>query len=301
MSRRILVRILSILTGITIISGIGFAPAYAAAPKSPDWVTTPEGLVHSSCVHTIPHGATFDQNSNSVVLASGVKEQPFPQCSYSPLLAPGHAETTGAPSAPGAATTWEADSWWNSPQWLTGIVSTFVVPRAPSVDGSEDFFFSSLQSSGNFAIVQTVLRWEENQWYIASEYYWGGNDVRGNYVAVSPGDSISTTVGTDNCSSGGDCSWFIDGTDIRTGQETSLNINAGQPFISAQGGVMELAGSPACDQLPASGNIDFRGIHVYGSSHQTMSPGWTVSNNGNNKGYCGVYVDTSATETYMPW
>lgn len=276
--------------------------AYAAALKSPDWVTTPEGLVNKSCEHTVPPGATFDQNENRVVLASGVKEPAFQRCAYSPLLAPGQGETAKAPSAASFTPGWQAYSWWNSPQWLTGIVSTFEVPKAPSVGGTEDFFFSSLQSSGNFAIVQAVLRWERNQWYIQSEYYWGGKDVRGNMVAVAPGDTISTVVGAGGCSSGGDCSWYIDGTDLVTNQVSSLNINAAQPFISAQGGVMELPDNPtACNQLPASGNIDFDGIYVYGSSHQTMSPSWGVSNNGNNKGYCGVYVDTSATETYMPW
>ncbi|MFI9275698.1 hypothetical protein ACIGXM_34080 [Kitasatospora sp. NPDC052896] len=80
-----------------------------------------------------------------------------------------------------------------------------------------------------------------------------------------------------------------------------LSINAGQSFTSAQGGIMEFYGMKGCNQLPASGNIDFAGISICGSNHQQVTPSWTVNHNGNNKGYCGVHVDTSATQTYMPW
>jgi hypothetical protein len=108
-------------------------------------------------------------------------------------------------------------------------------------------------------------------------------------------------VGASGCQSNGNCSWYIDGTDLRTNQVSSLNINAGQSFTSAQGGVMELYDMSGCNQLPASGSIDFVGISVYGDNHQQVTPSWGVDHNGNSKGYCGVYVDTSATQTYMPW
>ena len=276
--------------------------AYAAALKSPDWVKTPDGLMWKSCVHALPKGARLD--GDRAVLASGVKQAPFGACPHAHIPVPGQAATAKPASAqPPSTNGWQAYSWWSAPQWLTGIYSTYTVPKAPAAGGSTDYFFSSLEDSNGGAIVQPVLTWGGSSWFIQSWYVWDDNNksVTGSAVSVAPGDTIYTGVEAAPCSSNGNCTWDIYAWDSRTGGETSLQINAGQPFISAQGGVMEVYGVNGCNQLPANGSMDFTDISIYGSSFQQVTPSWSVSNNGNDKGYCGVYVDTSAVQTYMPW
>lgn len=280
--------------------------AYQAALKSPDWVRTPEGLENKSCVQTIPAGATFDQPTNSILLASGAKEKAAAPCAYPQLTPTGQVPVTGA-SSPAASFSygWQAYSYWNSPNWLEGVNSTYTVPSAPSVGGTYDYFFSSLQGAGP-SIVQVVLEWDQNQWNVLDEYNWNGGDKRSpTTIPVAPGDKILTTVLASNCQTNGNCTWSLDGTDERTGQSADLSINAGQPFTQADGGVMELpqqsGTSVACDQLPASGSMDFKAITIFGATGNPVTPSWSVTHNGNNKGWCGVYVDTSATETYIPW
>jgi hypothetical protein len=279
--------------------------AFAAALKSPDWVKTPEGLMWKSCVHALPKGARLDRDT--VVLASGVKQAPIGACSHANIPIPGQAATAKVAPAPTPTTSgWLADSWWTAPQWLSGIYSTYTVPKAPAAGGSTDYFFSSLEDpnpGAALSILQPVLTWGGSSWFIQSWYVWANNtkSVTGPAVAVAPGDTIYTGVEAAPCSSGGDCTWDVYAQDSRTGGETTLSINAGQPFTAAQGGVMEVYGVNGCNQLPANGNMDFTSISVYGSSYQHVTPSWSVNHTGNSKGYCGVYVDTSATQTYIPW
>jgi hypothetical protein len=272
--------------------------AYKAALASPDWVSTPDGLMYKTCVHQLPPGARVD--GNSIVLASGVRQPPFARCPHPRLVPPAAATAGKAPVKPSASTGWLADSWWQAPQWLSGITSNYTVPSNPSVNGALNYFFSSLDNPINASIVQPVLIWGGTSWVLQSWYLWNynANSVKGPTTPAATGDTITASVRSSSCQSNGDCTWQIITKDNRTGGQSTLPVNAGQNYTAAQGGVFEVTNAKGCNMLPSNGSVYFSNIKVYGSNGGQVTPSFASEIRDQE---CSMYVDTSATATYIPW
>ncbi|WP_194897679.1 hypothetical protein [Catenulispora pinisilvae] len=279
--------------------------AYAAALRSPDWVKTPDGLMYKTCVHTLPAGASM--HGDSEVLASGVKLAPFKPCPHPRLVTPAQAAAQSAAAKravakPAFSTNgWLQASWWNAPNYLTGITSTYTVPSPPTTDGATNFFFSSLEPSAGDSIVQPVLTWGngESDYYLTSWYVTGSNSETGQNVATAPGDTVTASVRASGCASDGTgCTWDIITQDNQSGQQSTLSVTTDESYTSAQGGTFESYGANGCDYFPSNGGINFSDIAVYDNNNAQTSPSFSdfVADQ-----ECNMSLNIDATSTTFNW
>jgi hypothetical protein len=155
---------------------------------------------------------------------------------------------------------------------LSFLAATWVVPETPAAgnDGQTLFFFNGLEGLPTVeSILQPVLAYENGQWFAQS---WNccatGTTFNADTIPVSPGDVIVGTVTGTNCDSGsGLCdNWSIETYDQNTGQSSVLNTSAwgvAENWVFA--GVLEVYGVGSCQDLSASGQIDFANL-----SYQTV-------------------------------
>jgi len=222
-----------------------------------EYVVTPFGYMHPSCVVHVRQGERVGQNA--LHHADGTVED-VPVCLYPRYKAKGEVvESTAlaAPKPPSISWDWvEAVTDFYSSN-LGKQSSTWVVPSAPtSQEGQIDFFFPGI---GN--IMQPVLGWNNdfrNAWSIAS-WVCCSPAAESTAIQVSPGDLISGTT-TQTCSWGtSSCgSWIVSMTDVTTGQTTTLGAEPTQGDQSeAVGGVLEVYNILQCSDYPPDGETVF--------------------------------------------
>ena len=222
-----------------------------------EYVVTPFGYMHPSCVVHVRKGERVGQN----VLhhADGTVEN-VPVCQYPRYKAKGEVvEPTAlvAPPPPTISWDWVEDVTDFYSSNLGKQSSTWVVPSAPtSHDGQVDYFFPGI---GN--IMQPVLGWGADYptgWGIAS-WVCCSPAAESAAIQVSPGDLISGTT-TQTCSSGSSScnSWIVSMTDVTTGQTTTLGAEPTQGDQNeAVGGVLEVYNIAQCSDYPPDGQIVF--------------------------------------------
>ena len=253
------------------------ASAHRPASVPADYVVTPFGYFHPSCVQEIKPGEKLLADGRVQAENGGVR--PGANCRHPRYNARGEAVTAGsAPRPAAAASTQDAVNGWVEDTDLvtssaySGINASWAVPAAPaSNDGQVVYFFPGLQDSNNVqSILQPVLGWNafgDSAWTIAS---WNCcRDGAVNYSTpqtVNSGDQIVGTV-QNNCAAGAaTCStWNINTKDVTLNVSSALNrtSNYGQTFNWAFGGVLEVYGVASCDDYPQDGAISFNNIQLF--------------------------------------
>jgi hypothetical protein len=234
-------------------------------------------LIHRSCLHEVPNGASFDDKDQ--VTASGLRIKDIPPCSYPE-------GATAARAVSPAVNGWVVASiatpvnGWNYSQ-ITEIAGTWTVPAKPARSGAVIFMFNALQDNTSTVIMQPVLqygnngRFGGNKWVLASWY--GGPMFEGNYfhsspIDVSPGEVIEglvhvTVTGNIDCDASGVCDgWTIRGTvNGDTSRRSTIFATSSQPMSMAVAGALELYNVTNCNQLPSgSGGVTtFSDVRVY--------------------------------------
>jgi hypothetical protein len=260
--------------------------ASAASLEVPDseFVSTPVGQFHRSCVHTVADGATVEA-SGRVTLRSGETTQ-LPACGFQPrddrrtslalnqrVASPGHAHADAmGPTVNGWA---EADVGFaptngSGFSWFNELDGTWTVPAAPKQYTQQTIYlFPSLESSSN-EIIQPVLQYGPSpdgggqNWAIAVWYVIGSNTVAVSpLTAVSVGDTIEGFMSAHDCTSDGVCSWALSVWDGSRGN--ALNVMPSGVFDYAQKGVLETYGVTNCNKLPTEGDTgaSFTNVHAY--------------------------------------
>jgi hypothetical protein len=298
----------------------------AVGPNRPanvpsDYVITPFGYFHPSCVRQARQGETVLADGR-LRFADGSEETTAPVCGF-PRYSP-----TGAPLVEGLSNpdplsiSW---SWIESGQVATSttydaVLATWTVPQTPtSNDGQTLFFFPALTHNhltppSEEPIIQPVLGWNDGQnagpWNIAS---WNccpaGMTWNSTPVTVNPGDQIQGTV-MSACGAAlvTACSKYtITTEDVTTGQSTTLNVSfpSLENFVWAQSGVLEVYSIYQCSDFPPDGSITFSNVALFDNHFRRItSPGWAPElfvTQGQTTPWCnyGVTVtDTTATLTY---
>jgi hypothetical protein len=221
----------------------------------PEYVVTPFGYMHPSCVTHVGQGERVGHNM--LQHADGTMEN-IPACQYPRYKAKGEVvepTSTEAPKPPEISWDWvEAVTDFYSTN-LGQESSTWVVPPAPtSHDGQTDYFFPGI---GN--IMQPVMGWGADfptNWGIAS-WVCCSPAAESTAIQVNPGDLISGTI-TQNCSLGSSScdSWKVVTTDVTTGQSTTLGAEPTQgDQYEAVGGVLEVYSIAQCSDYPPDGEI----------------------------------------------
>jgi hypothetical protein len=287
-----------------------------------DYVITPFGYFHPSCVQQAKPGETVLADGR-LRLADGTEESNARVCSFPRYSPKGELVAEGSANPEPLAISWD---WIEAGQVATnttynGITAAWTVPQTPTTDdGQTLFFFASLSHLNNTPpheepIIQPVLGWNDGQdgvgpWNIAS---WNccpaGMAWNSTPVTVNPGDRIQGTV----LSACGNIplqvcpKWNITTQDVTAGGSTTLSITYPSllSFVWAQSGVLEVYGIYQCSDFPPDGSITFSNVALYDNDfRRVQQPAWSPMlfvTQGQTTPWCnyGVTVtDTTATLTY---
>jgi hypothetical protein len=277
----------SIAVIVVLFCAPSFAETTRPAGVPADFVITPFGYFHPSCVHALAEGQTLLPDG-SVRLADG-SLQAKKACNYA------HYTATGAIVSPEAKAASHLDPTING--WLEyistttsdsygKIMSTWTVPPAPtSNDGQTLFFFPGLEDLNDvISIVQPVLQYGPsgagggNFWAVAS---WNccinGDTWFSTLLDVNVGDGLQGTI-VSTCAPGKNycATWNVVSEDKTSGKKTTLAKTPadGQTWNWAFGAVSEDYGVVQCSDFPANSGITFTTEAYNQNRTRITNPGW---------------------------
>jgi len=303
---------------------------YAQRPAGPnrpasvpsDYVITPFGYFHPSCVQQVKEGETL-LGDGRIQFADGTEETKAPSCSFPRYTPTGELVIEGSANPEPLEISW---SWIEAGQVATSttydaVMASWTVPQTPSTDdGQTLFFFPALAHSDSTPpseepIIQPVLGWDDGQpgvgpWNIAS---WNccpaGMTWNSTPVTVNSGDQIQGLV-MSACGAAivQSCSrWSITTQDVTTGGSTTLNITypSLMNFPWGLSGVLEVYYIYQCSDFPPDGSITFSNVALFDNYFRRIaSPGWSPElfvTLGQTTPWCNygaTVTDTTATLTY---
>ncbi|HXO31258.1 MAG TPA: hypothetical protein VN901_02770 [Candidatus Acidoferrales bacterium] len=266
-------------------------PAGAKRPATvpADYVITPFGYFHPSCVGHLAKGDVVRQDEKVIEHANGASDD-MHVCAYPHYKGDG-AKVTGdekAADQPTISHAWVEYAGTTTTSSYAYMYAYWNVPPAPSTnDGQTVYLFNGLEDySDVVTIIQPVLGWNSDYasaWGIAS---WNccvtGTAYEATPKPVNSGDLIlgvlidTCAPGTKSCAS-----WDIFTLDVTTGAESELlnTSSFGQTFNWAFGGVLEVYNIAQCGDYPANGSINFYDQGLYNDKFvRIASPGWKVAN-----------------------
>jgi hypothetical protein len=280
--RQIALPILALLT-------IG-VPASSQADDRPvgllaDYLATPGGLTHKSCVHELPDGALihFEADDSITVKVNGSLVSTYPKCAFRgvPFHSPTKADAGGAgPSLAGYV------EFSNSPdapanggrQWFNKLTGSLTVPALPSQNTTSDptlYFFDALES--NTTILQPVLQrgvspaGGGNHWYMGSWAWHNGSGLHSALFQVAVGDQLDGSIVGNGCNTAGECAWSISFRDVQQNVTKTIAYGAapGDFFFKALPAALEIdSGHPNltdCNELPngTGGSLKLYNTFIY--------------------------------------
>jgi hypothetical protein len=286
-----------------------------------DYVITPFGYFHPSCVGQVKNGETVLADGR-IRFADGTEETSAASCAFPRYAPTGELVAEGQTSAGPSLITW---SWIESGQVATKtswgkVTATWTVPPTPKTnDGQTLFFFPALTHTTQLPpneepIIQPVLGWNDGQqgagpWNIAS---WDccpqGMTWSSTPVTVQPGDEILGTV-TTTCKAGtqGCETWKITTKDVTTGKSTTLvtTFSQSMDFPWAQSGVLEVYSISQCSDFPPNGSIKYSNVALYDYNLKKITnPGWTPKyfvKKGSTDPWCKYHATTTPTTATLDY
>jgi hypothetical protein len=291
-------RVLKLIAFTMLVAGLAAAQAHRPAAVPADYVLTPFGYFHPSCVNHLAEGDVVREDLKVIERKNGAT-QPL-VCSYPRFEADGTKAFgdlkpvgDGKSQPPFIGHAWIEYASIHDTNDYGLVYSAWTVPPAPaSNDGQTLYFFNGLEDINDVvSIIQPVLGWNGNglsNWSIAA---WNccpsGTANEATPVSVNSGDQIEgynfpqCSAGTKTCAS-----WDVVALDDRNGSFSQLigTPNEGQTFNWAFGGVMEIYNITQCSDYPASeasgigGQLGFHDQLVWNDKNVKITPAWTVSN-----------------------
>jgi hypothetical protein len=249
------------------------ASSSAARPASVpgDYVVTPNGYFHPSCVHRIDRGETLEPGG-VITRADGTSRR-VAACRFPHYASDGaevaRNEVPALPTVPPQTDVingWVAYASYVVPRARSAwyVAADMSVPEEPTLhSGQTIYFFPGLEDLQNVqTIVQPVLGWNafnDNRWTMAS---WNccmdGQTWHSAPIAVAAGVTLEGEATGTNCSDAVCDDWAIVTRDPSNGHETTLNTSGfNQAFDWVFGAVLEVYGVSQCGHYPATGSIEF--------------------------------------------
>jgi hypothetical protein len=247
----------------------------------PEFVLTPHGLVHQSCVHKIEDDTP----------------RTLPPCQKQPtdirvLRATG----------PGG---WIESATFTPSVPLGSLSVTFTVPEPPSKTGALIYLFPGAEDARLSTILQPVLQWGCNgrfggdHWTIACWHCTPQGQTRHSpHFEVSPGDTIVGTVKTIR-SMADACDWRVEISDVTQPDKCAMLdvLNVNRLFLFVVAGALEAysleTGNPLGDhwsEYPASGSTAFTDIALTDLNGNPFRADWNARIP---SGLCGLGVEVS--------
>ncbi|HEY1657559.1 MAG TPA: hypothetical protein VGG14_04390 [Candidatus Sulfotelmatobacter sp.] len=292
------VKLLKSIALTLLVAGLTVAQALAAAALRPavvpqDFVVTPFGYYHPSCINHLAKGDVLRQDIKAIERANGITQN-IELCAYPHYLADGQKVMADAPAPkdpPNISHAWIEYASITTTGAYGQIYTEWEVPPSPtSNDGQTVYLFNGMEDSNDVVtIIQPVLGWNSDYsaaWSIAA---WNccvnGQVNEATPAHTNPGDHLEGYVfmncvkGTRVCSS-----WDIVIVDEESGAFSELldTSNYSQQFNWAFGGVLEVYNIAQCTDYPPpdyAGGIGFHNESVLNAQFAVVSnPAWTVTN-----------------------
>lgn len=248
-----------------------------------DFVTTPHGYFHRSCVvevaegEAVRAGGTLLRADGETRAISGCKHDRYD--GQGRLIARGAAAAETVPAA--VVNGWVASVSSTSVGPIQSTSASWRVPAAPSrAIGQTLYFFPGLEPAATGAIIlQPVLAWNgfnDGRWTIAS---WNcctaGTVLHSSPKPVNTGETIRGSVTGASCDAQGVCgSWSIRATSSRGASTTLATSSHGAVLDWGFGGAFEAYGVDACNQYPRDGGVTFSSIVVRRPDGTAATPAW---------------------------
>ena len=264
-----------------------------AGPRRPagvpgDYLITPYGYFHSSCVKHLGNGDEVRRDENMIRHANGTFEA-IPACAFPHFKGDG-AKVMGDERGikdPSIGHAWVEYASATTTTSYAYLYAYWNVPSAPSTnDGQTVYLFPGMEDySDVVTIIQPVLGWNSDYasaWGIAS---WNccasGTVFEAPPQPVSSGDVIlgymfyTCASGTLSCPT-----WDIVTWDRTNGNFSELlnTSSQGQTFNWAFAGALEVYNIVQCGDYPSSGSTTFYDLGLYNYKWQKIAPAWSVTN-----------------------
>lgn len=288
-------RLLKSIAFITLVAGFTAAQALTSAgPKRPaavppDFVITPYGYFHPSCVAHLAKGDEILQDLKAIRHANGASDNVH-VCEYPHFKATGEKITGNERGVkdPSIGHAWVEYASTTTTSSYGYMYAYWNVPPAPSTnDGQTVYLFPGMEDfSDVVTIIQPVLGWNSDYasaWGIAS---WNccvsGTVFEGTPAPVNSGDVILGYM-FDTCAAGTlSCpTWDIVTWDLTNGNFSELlnTSSFGQTFNWAFAGALEVYNISQCGDYPSNGSISFYNLGLFNDKFvQIKSPAWSVTN-----------------------
>jgi hypothetical protein len=295
-------RLLCLIAIALLVAGLASAQTLTltkAGPNRPaivpvDYVITPFGYFHASCVRQLAEGDILRHDLKTIQHVNGTSES-MHVCAFAHFRITGEkvAANVAGVEPPTISHAWvEYTSVRTSTSSYGELSANWDVPPAPSAyDGQVVYLFPGLEDYKDVVtILQPVLGWNSDfskAWGIAS---WNccasGTVYESTPKRVNSGDNIFGTMKSD-CPAGTlTCAkWNITTTDVTSGQSTTLSntLSLGQTFNWAFAGALEVYYVHQCSDYPPNGSIAFYNLALYDNKFVRISnPGWTFTNDSAN-------------------
>lgn len=276
---------------------VGMTAAQSLSPAGPnrpvtvpaDYVVTPFGYFHPSCVVHLGKGDVEREDESAIQHADGSYESVAP-CAYPHYDAAGEALTGDqrAPKKPTISHNWIEYASTTTTSSFGELYAYWAVPPAPKDNnGQTVFLFPGLEDYKHVVtIIQPVLGWNADfasAWGIAS---WNccasGITWEATPTRVNSEDTILGYV-YDTCAAGTlSCpTWDIITKDLTSGKESELvkTSSVDQTFNWAFAGALEVYDIVQCGDYPSNGSITFYGLALFNDDFgKITSPSWSVHN-----------------------
>ena len=254
-----------------------------------DYVATPNGFFHPSCVTTLLD-SEFMGPDLVIRGLDGLEHGRVETCRYPRYDSKGGVIVAGAAGAPalrddrlpsqgvagGVLRPFGWDGWIESYYYAGGIASgsslstQWLVPLPPAnTSGQILYFFNDIEPGDVFQPVLDYNGWNAGQWSITSyECCYGtngGNTLTSTSLVVAPGDLIEGQIIPGSCDATTE-NWTVITSDLTSGMSTTLHATvtnqlydceAGNDDVEVNPGVLETYSLTSCDMFPANGEITF--------------------------------------------
>lgn len=157
---------------------------------------------------------------------------------------------------------------------ITYVDATWKVPADPKSSGSEPAFWFGIEPDPALNLIQPILKWLGNGWYIFNEYYeWDtGHDYQSPRGRVKAGQTIFASIQYQSRNN----SYLMFITCNETGWKRWDSIKVERSSITYCDVYAVVEHQPnRCSQYPADGKIIFTDFHIT-VSDKAITPKWSA-------------------------
>lgn len=283
------IAITMLVAGLTAAEALTTAGSKRPATVPADYVITPFGYFHTSCVTHLAAGDVVRQDEHAIRHADGSYDN-IQTCGYPHYSNSGEAIAPNAPPVkpPTIGHAWVEQASATTSSSYGYMYAYWTVPPAPSYNnGQTVYLFPGMEDYNDVVtIIQPVLGWNSDYasaWGIAS---WNccasGTVFEATPTKVNAGDTILGYM-FDTCAAGTlSCpTWDIVTEDLTSAKYSELlnTSSQGQTFNWAFAGALEVYNIVQCGDYPSNGSIAFYNLALFNDSFaQIASPGWSYAN-----------------------